>query len=231
MLTCHLLTLEPAGGGPAQAIHPVLVEDGPNLVLVDAGYPGDLERIEQALSAMGRSGDQLTRLVLTHQDYDHMGAAAAFKRKYPRLEVLAGETEAPYLTGERPNVRLVQALELQGSLPASEREAGAAFIERLSALEPVAVDRTLRDGEALSPDSGIEVMYTPGHTPGHISLYLRARRTILTGDAAVLENGELAVANPRFTLDPEQARRSLAKLLACDADTFICYHGGVHHRV
>jgi len=45
------------------------------------------------------------------------------------------------------------------------------------------------------------VISTPGHMPGHISLFLRETNSIVTGDAAVIENGESIISNPQFTLD------------------------------
>lgn len=51
---------------------------------------------------------------------------------------------------------------------------------------------------------------------------------MITGDAAVLENNNLVIANPQFTLDIKKAEESLLKLKEYDVDTFICYHGGVY---
>ncbi|MEO3946392.1 MBL fold metallo-hydrolase [Gorillibacterium sp. CAU 1737] len=222
----YVLSIEIPYGDSITVLHPVLLKDERDLVLVDCGYPGDLERIEAAMAVIGFTGDQLTQLVLTHHDYDHMGAAASFKRKYPSLLVVTSEGETPYVTGEQPSARLVQALEMQHRLPASEQEGGLAFIEMLRGMEAVPVDRILRGGERLSWGGGCEVIATPGHTPGHFSLYLTEQRVLLTGDAAVIENGELAVANPQFALDLPKAEESLARLLAYDADTYVCYHGG-----
>ena len=73
-------------------------------------------------------------------------------------------------------------------------------------------------------------MATPGHTPGHISLYLPTLHAVITGDAAVVEAGELAVANPQFALDLPRAEASLARLLELPCDTYYCYHGGVLRR-
>jgi hypothetical protein len=53
---------------------------------------------------------------------------------------------------------------------------------------------------------------------------------MITGDAAVVESGELVVANPRFMLDMQRAQESLEKIWNYPADTFLCYHGGIFHR-
>ncbi len=100
----------------------------------------------------------------------------------------------------------------------------------LKRVEPAPVDITVSDGDNLSWCGGCRVVSTPGHTPGHISLFLEKLRTVVTGDAAALENGTLAIANPAFTLDINQAEISLQKLLTLDADTYVYYHGGVRHK-
>ena len=72
---------------------------------------------------------------------------------------------------------------------------------------------------------GCEVIDTPGHTPGHISLYLPAQGTVVTGDAMVLEQGSPAVANPQFAFDLAAAQASLERLVDLGAARYICYHG------
>jgi glyoxylase-like metal-dependent hydrolase (beta-lactamase superfamily II) len=73
---------------------------------------------------------------------------------------------------------------------------------------------------------GTEIIATPGHMPGHISLYIKNYRTLIAGDALVIEEGKLAIANPNYTLDISEAKRSIKKLLDYDIQRIICYHGG-----
>jgi 7-cyano-7-deazaguanine synthase in queuosine biosynthesis len=54
---------------------------------------------------------------------------------------------------------------------------------------------------------------------------------LLVSFAFALENNRPVIANPQFTLDMEQASKSMEKLLALDADTHYCYHGGVYSSV
>lgn len=84
----------------------------------------------------------------------------------------------------------------------------------------------LHDGEDLICCKGCKVVATPGHTPGHIALYLEQDRTIVAGDAIALENGNPILANPQFVLDAECAQDSMSRLLNMDATTILCYHGG-----
>ena len=92
------------------------------------------------------------------------------------------------------------------------------------------VDILVKDKEHLPWGGEIEIITTPGHMPGHISLYIRKSRTLIAGDALVIENGELAIANPQYTLSVEDAKKSLVKLMDHDIDRIICYHGGVYDK-
>ena len=213
-----------------QYLHPVLLRGEGDLVLVDCGYPGSLEALEAELSAQNTSLSQVSKLVLTHQDDDHMGAAAELKERYPALQILASETEAPYISGARKNLRLQQAEELQAHLPEEQKEFGRQFCARLRRVRPVPVDRTFRPGDRFDWGGGCEILGTPGHTPGHISIRALSGEYLIAGDAAVVEDGALAVANPEFCLDLEEAVRSLERRKAYSCRHYLCFHGGAWER-
>ncbi|MGZ4164245.1 MAG: MBL fold metallo-hydrolase, partial [Tumebacillaceae bacterium] len=92
------------------------------------------------------------------------------------------------------------------------------------------VDRTVVDGEELPYCGGIIVINTPGHTPGHISLYHKASKTLIAGDALIVEDGQFKISDPRYTFDVEESIRSAKKLTAYDIETVICYHGGIYRE-
>jgi len=74
---------------------------------------------------------------------------------------------------------------------------------------------------------GIEVIHTPGHTPGHMCLYLRESKILVGGDAVnISEDGKLAPPNPRNTPDMEQAMKSFEKIKSLDVKIIVAYHGG-----
>lgn len=198
------------------------------MVLIDCGYSGFLQNIEEAMGEKGLDCNKLTKIIITHQDHDHLGALAQFQKKYPTIKVIASEVEAHYITGERKSLRLEQAEEMQKFLPEEQKEFGRRFIGILKNVEPAHVDITVKEGNTFPWCGGCEIIETPGHTPGHISLYLINKKIMITGDAAVIENNNLVIANPQFTLDIKKAEESLLKLKEYDVDTFICYHGGVY---
>ncbi|GAA4653830.1 MBL fold metallo-hydrolase [Anaerocolumna aminovalerica] len=214
-------------GDTEEIIYPVILKDNKEMILVDCGYTGFLPVIEDAMKEKGLDCNQLTKICITHQDHDHMGSLADFKLKYPNIKIVASKIEAPYITGEKKNLRLEQAEAMQSTLSEEEKAFGEAFCEMLRAVKPVKVDILVQDGEIMDWCGGCEIVETPGHTPGHISLYIKNQKTMVTGDAAVLEDDRLVIANPQFTLDLDSANTSFVKLMKYDVETFICYHGGI----
>ncbi len=213
-------------GGPS-AIHPTLMWDEQDAILIDTGMPGQLQAIREACLQAGIPLERLTRIVLTHQDIDHIGGLPELLRAVGHeVEVLAHPLDRPYIEGEKTPIKMDMgrmAERLKG-LPAERREA----VEAIMKNPPhAAVDRAVEDGEVLPYCGGITVIHTPGHTPGHVSLYLQRSRTLVAGDALVSEGGRLEGPRPGVTPDMETALSSLAKLAPLDIATVITYHGGV----
>ena len=206
-------------------IYPSLIVSGNELGLVDTGYPGFLPRIEKEIKRNGFEMESLRHVIITHYDDDHIGALYELKEKYPWIRVIASETEAKYISGEQKSERLVQAEQMLERLPEEQRQFGKWFIRHLRELKHVPVDHTVRDGDLLFHGQ-CRVVSTPGHTSGHISLFFPELQSVITGDAAVNENGRLAIANPHYCLDLERAEQSLNAIQCLDADTFYCFHGG-----
>jgi glyoxylase-like metal-dependent hydrolase (beta-lactamase superfamily II) len=103
-----------------------------------------------------------------------------------------------------------------------------AEVERMCKNPPkTRIDTVLTDGQELPFCGGISVIHTPGHTPGHISLYLRKSRTLIAADALESIHGKLQGPNPHNTPDMITAVQSLKRLLRFPIDRIICYHGGL----
>jgi glyoxylase-like metal-dependent hydrolase (beta-lactamase superfamily II) len=221
------LNINMSFGEVHEEIHPVVLRDDTDCVLVDCGYIGSLSRIEEALCSNDILPEAITHIILTHQDHDHVGAAAAFKRKYPKVRILASAEETDYISGVRKSLRLEQAEQLQEHLPPEMQEFGKNFCNLLRSVEPIQIDQKISDDERLPFCGGCQVITTPGHTPGHISLYLSEFNILIAGDAIALENDKPVIANPQFTLDMDKAILSMQRLLVHPGDKIICYHGGV----
>ena len=108
-----MLELSMPAGELAEPIHPVILRDEKGCALIDCGFVGSLPLIEAQLALHGLHGEDIQAILLTHHDHDHMGAAAAFKRKYPRVKVYASSLEAPYISGAQKPWRLRQAEDMR----------------------------------------------------------------------------------------------------------------------
>ncbi|MBY8914000.1 MBL fold metallo-hydrolase [Bacillus sp. YC2] len=227
MKSCYPLEIEFEYNQELHSITPVLLQDEHDTILIDCGYPGFINHLQEASARKGISLHSLTKVIATHHDIDHIGSLAALHRSHPDISVTAHEREAPYIDGSKKSLRLEQAESTFCSLQEEEKPYAKQFIRSLQSVEAAPVHRTVTDGELLPWCGGIRIVATPGHTPGHISLYLPAEKTMVAGDAVVIEDGKLNLANPRYTLHMNDAVRSVRRLLDYDIRQLICYHGGL----
>src|SRR5918992_4491241 len=160
--------------------------------------------------------DDEGRIIFTHQDLDHVGSGAALVRQ-SGARVLAHSADAPHIDG---SLRLLKpSPEMLDQRPQMR--------EVLERLEPVGVDEHLEDGERLDIAGGTKVIFTPGHTPGHLSLYLERSKVLIAGDALTAQRGYLNGPNPSMTLEMGTAIQSIRRLADLEINTIVCYHGGV----
>ncbi|MFN8523944.1 MAG: MBL fold metallo-hydrolase [Chloroflexota bacterium] len=99
--------------------------------------------------------------------------------------------------------------------------AGAADIPRISAGREI---RPVSDGDDVL---GLQIIATPGHTLGHVSVFDPAGSALITGDAAVNVGGRLASSSPQFTADVAQATESFKKLAGLSFERALFMHGPV----
>jgi glyoxylase-like metal-dependent hydrolase (beta-lactamase superfamily II) len=190
-------------------------EKGPTLV--DTGVPGQAAMILEKLATEGISPSDLKRILITHQDIDHIGSMKALKEA-TGAEVLALDVEIPYIDGTLPSPKR----------PSPERlEQNPGLKAMLDALERSTVDVALKDGEVLDLAGGVTVIATPGHTLGHISLYLNRTQTLITGDALTAAEGTLGGPMEQATPDMAAAKASVKRLAGFDVKQIVAYHGGL----
>ncbi len=212
------------------SIFPVIISDEKEMILVDCGYPNFLSLIKDCARDNGIDINKLTKIIITHHDFDHIGSLAAFKRAYPNIKILASAKEERYISGKEKSLRLQQAEEIYNEIPEEKKEEARNFHEFIESIETVKVDVCLKDKDSFPWCGGIEIISTPGHMPGHICVYVKESKTLISGDALVIEQGNLAIANPEYTLDMVNAKASIKKLLDYNIDKIICYHGGTYAK-
>jgi glyoxylase-like metal-dependent hydrolase (beta-lactamase superfamily II) len=212
--------------GETSVINPTLIWDDQHVVLVDTGYPGQVPLLREAMEKAGVPFERLTTIILTHQDIDHIGNLPTIITELSdhNIEVLANEIERPYIQGEKLIIKFAYALLQIDSWPEEKRRVMKPVFENPPKYK---VDRIVQDGEELPYCGGIIVINTPGHTPGHISLYHKQSGTLIAGDALFALDGKLINPDPKTTIDIQAAQASANKLMEYDYERMICYHGGL----
>jgi len=212
----HVLELPMVRDGETRILNLSLVLDPvQGATLVDTGLPGQRDLIAAALAEAGAGLGDLRRIVLTHQDVDHVGSLPDLVEA-TGARVLASDVEVPYIVGtEKPRFDRPDFV-----------EAFPAIATLLARLKQLRVDEPLADGARLDLAGGVRAVATPGHTVGHMCLYLERSRTIIAGDALTAEAGRLQGPSPTATADMATASRSVRKLAELDVAAIACYHGG-----
>ena len=199
-----------------------------NWVLVDAGVPGSRRAIERAAAARFGADARPSAIVLTHGHFDHVGALETLSDAWD-APVFAHPREHPYLDGR----------EAYPPAHPSMRDGLMSLLSPLYPRQPVDVGPRL---QALPADGSVPGMpawawiETPGHTPGHVSLWHEPTRTLIAGDAVITTAQESAYevaaqtpeihGPPRyFTPDWDASERSVARLSALHPKTLISGHG------
>jgi glyoxylase-like metal-dependent hydrolase (beta-lactamase superfamily II) len=161
-------------------VTPYIVEEGPkDLTLVDTCFAATATKLVSCIQNEGYELKDVKRLILTHCHIDHTQAVGEIIRM-TGAPVFSYWSEASYLNNDPPyhgppsHQTLAGMFEARGiRLEDVTRKFGS--LTR----DPISVDHLLSDGDKIG---SLQVIHTPGHTPGHISLYSREDRALIGGD-------------------------------------------------
>lgn len=182
-------------------------------IIVDSGVRTSRNRLMRALEKQGTL--RASYLILTHSHFDHV-ANAAFLREKMQADVLIQKEEAGFL--RRGIMRI--PLGTYALTRALVKLANAVHI-RLSA-DPCFVDMEFDESLVLPKFTGIELIHTPGHSPGSSSIIVD-NEIALVGDTMV--NATLFRVFPPFADDTDVLKQSWNRLLETGCTTFLPSHG------
>ncbi len=197
--------------------------------LVDAGLFTSTDRILDAAASRFGPEARPAAIILTHGHFDHVGALPELAERWA-APIYAHELELPYLTG-------------RSAYPPPDPAVGGGGMSLLSRLYPRGpIDLRSAGLSPLPADGSVPGMpgwrwvHTPGHTPGHISLFRESDRALIAGDAFVTTAQESlwqALLQPRhvwrppayYTADWAAAHDSIQRLAALEPEIAITGHG------
>lgn len=201
--------------------------EGPWL-LVDTGIPGTAGRIRRAAEVRFGHRARPEAILLTHGHFDHVGTVKELAEEWD-VPVYAHPLEMPYLTGK-------------SEYPPPDPTVGGgalAFLSPLFPRGPIDLDGRLRELPSDGSVPGFDEwqwIHTPGHSPGHVSLYREKDRALIAGDAFVTtkQASLSAVMTQRvemhgppayFTSDWDAARDSVERLSRLRPNVMATGHG------
>ncbi|OPY05084.1 MAG: Metallo-beta-lactamase L1 precursor [Syntrophus sp. PtaB.Bin001] len=180
-----------------------LVEFGKELVMIDSGAGRTAELLERNIREVGLDPENISTIVLTHRHIDHIGGAPYFRRLFG-CRIVMHDLDADAVEQGDPIQTVANWYEVK--------------------FPPTPVDlRISFEEEAMNfNDHTLNILHTPGHTPGSISLYMdRDGRRILFGQDI---HGPFF---PRLGADLSIWRKSMERLLDLKADILFEGHFGI----
>lgn len=196
-------------------------------VLVDAGLKTSIMNIRKM--AHDLFGDRHpAAIILTHGHFDHVGALEELANEW-EVPVFAHYLEFPYLNGK-------------SQYPPADPTTGGGMMSWMSFMYPrgpVNITENLvrlPDNGEIPVLPGWKFIHTPGHSPGHISLFREKDRLLIAGDAIVttqaesvisvmLDREEVCGPPVYFTINWPAAERSVKKLAALRPNILVSGHG------
>ncbi len=204
---------------PGVVSNTYILVDPDGLTIIDSALPRSEKKILAFVASLGKSAHDVKRIILTHSDIDHVGSLAALQ-KATGAYTYASKIEADAIAAGRPS-RMIQPAGF------SVRRVMFGLLRPFMKAAPLKVDEVVTDGQILPALGGLRVIETPGHTPGHISLFAPAVGILFCGDSMVTDENGIHGSRPGLTWSDTKARESERRQAALGARIVCSGHGPV----
>jgi glyoxylase-like metal-dependent hydrolase (beta-lactamase superfamily II) len=204
---------------PGVVANPYILVDADGLTVIDTGLPRSDRKILAYVASLGKSAHAVKRIILTHADLDHVGGLAAL-HKLTGARTYASRIEAEAIAAGKSSREII-------SSGFSVRRLMFTLLRPFMKATPFQVDEILTDGQILPALGGLRVIETPGHTPGHISLFAPAVGVLFCGDSLVTDENGIHGSRSGLTWDDAEAREAERKQAALGARIVCSGHGPV----
>ncbi len=205
---------------PGVVANTYILVDGDDVTVIDAGLPRSEKKILAYVASLGKSAQDVKRIIITHADLDHYGGLAALQ-KLSGARVYASKIEADAIAKGKAS----REIKRSGFSP---RNILFALLSPFMKATPFQVHEILAEGQTLPVLGGLQVLETSGHTPGHISLFASSVGVLFCGDSMVSDKKlGLLGSRPGITWDEAQARESERKQAVLGARIVCSGHGPV----
>jgi glyoxylase-like metal-dependent hydrolase (beta-lactamase superfamily II) len=179
----------PLTGSPLGWVNAYVLRADDGFVMVDCGWdlPDALEALRKGLDDLDIRLEDLRTLVITHNHPDHYGLAGRLV-KLAACGLMMHHLDAVHIESRYVDMTTLEAemerwLRIHGAPPGELMamvKGSEAILARINIDKP---DIEVAGGEKVTAgDSEWEIIWTPGHSVGHICLYERKRKAFMSGD-------------------------------------------------
>ena len=204
---------------PGVTANPYILVDADGLSIVDTGLPGSEKKILAYIASLGKTPQDVKRILITHSDLDHVGGLAAL-HKLTGAHTYASQIEAGAIAAGRAS----RQLHRKGY---SMRRVIFTLLGPFMRAKPFKIDEIVSDGQVLPILGGLQVVDTSGHTPGHVSYYSPAGGILFCGDLMVSDEKGMHGSRPGLTWEDAKAREAEKRQAALGASIVCPGHGPV----
>ena len=210
---------------PGGKVVPYLfIENADDLTLIDPSFLPQLPILEDYILNAGYDIKKVKRIILTHLHIDHAQAANEIKKR-TGAKIYSHWIEAGYLAHNPPysgppSTQTITDILKKSGLSIEELTKKFGSIK----LEPIIVDEQVSDGNMIG---SLKVIHTPGHTPGHISLYYDEDRILFGADTIykhVFGAEGMYISPPIVSIDSVTATVSAQRLAKIKFDKLLMSH-------